>query len=130
MSLSTSKAARNKDTGQSAMPLRLSEGPAKTTYQVTFRVCPTFHTVPAVGYVTGGTNTSEVERDATVAPRTGCMASARSAATGASFANIAGEDVELTENRGSNSRLRCECERVEWGSEDSDHDEKAHIYMF
>ena len=89
MSLSTSKAARNKDTGQSAMPLRLSEGPAKTTYQVTFRVCPTFHTVPAVGYVTGGTNTSEVERDASFAPRTGCMASARSAATGASLANMA-----------------------------------------
>ena len=30
MSLSTSKAARNKDTGQSAMPLRLAEGPAKS----------------------------------------------------------------------------------------------------
>ena len=71
------------------MPLKLPERPAKKTYQVTFRVCPTFHTVPAVGYVTGGTNTSEVERDATVAPRTGCMASARSATMGESFANMA-----------------------------------------
>ena len=62
---------------------------------MTFKFSPTFHTVPAVGYVIGGTKTSEVARDTTnPAPRTDWMARARKAATGASLANMAVVDVE------------------------------------